>query len=53
MAITRREFLKAAAAGTVLTGIGLPSIAFGAKKTVKIGFARSGPNGSMPLAALK
>ncbi len=38
MSITRRDFLKAAAAGAVLTGIGLPSTVFGAKKTVKIGF---------------
>ena len=38
MGITRRDFLKAAAAGTVLTGIGLPGIAFGANKKVKIGF---------------
>ena len=38
MGITRRDFIKAAAAGTVLTGIGLPSIAFGAQKKVKIGF---------------
>ena len=38
MRLTRRDFLKAAAAGTVLTGIGLPGVAFGAKKTVKIGF---------------
>ncbi|GAB4269305.1 MAG: ABC transporter substrate-binding protein [Deferrisomatales bacterium] len=38
MAITRREFLKATAAGTVLTGIGLPGVGFGAQKKVKIGF---------------
>ena len=38
MGITRRDFIKAAAAGTVLTGIGLPGIAFGAQKKVKIGF---------------
>lgn len=38
MAITRREFLKATAAGAALTGIGLPRSAFAAKKTVKIGF---------------
>jgi branched-chain amino acid transport system substrate-binding protein len=38
MGITRRDFIKAAAAGTVLTGIGLPGIAFGGQKTVKIGF---------------
>ena len=38
MGITRRDFLKAAAAGTVITGIGLPGIAFGADKKVKIGF---------------
>jgi len=38
MGMTRRDFIKAAAAGTVLTGIGLPSIAFGAQKKVKIGF---------------
>jgi len=38
MGITRRDFLKAAAAGTVITGIGLPGIAFGANKKVKIGF---------------
>lgn len=39
MRITRRDFLKAAAAGTVLTGIGLPGSVFAAKqKTIKIGF---------------
>ena len=38
MGLTRRDFLKAAAAGTVLTGIGLPGIALGATKKVKIGF---------------
>jgi branched-chain amino acid transport system substrate-binding protein len=38
MGITRRDFIKAAAAGTVLTGIGLPGIAFGAQKKLKIGF---------------
>jgi branched-chain amino acid transport system substrate-binding protein len=38
MTISRRDFLKAAAAGAVLTGIGLPSTVFGAQKKVKIGF---------------
>ena len=38
MSITRRDFLKAAAAGTVLTGIGLPGFAIGAEKKLKIGF---------------
>ncbi|MCP4625786.1 MAG: ABC transporter substrate-binding protein [bacterium] len=38
MGITRRDFIKAAAAGTVITGIGLPGIAFGAQKKLKIGF---------------
>lgn len=38
MAITRRDLLKASAAGAVLTGIGLPATGFGAeRKTVKIG----------------
>ena len=38
MGISRRDFLKATAAGAVLTGIGLPSSVFGAQKKVKIGF---------------
>jgi len=38
MAVTRRDFLKATAAGTVLTGIGLPGLSFGGNKKVKIGF---------------
>lgn len=38
MGITRREFLKASAAGAVVAGIGLPRLGLAAKKTVKIGF---------------
>jgi branched-chain amino acid transport system substrate-binding protein len=41
MALTRRDFLKATAAGAVMTGIGLPQAVLGAKKkpeTIKIGF---------------
>ncbi len=38
MGITRRDILKAAAAGAVLGGVGLPSWALGAKrKTLKVG----------------
>lgn len=38
MGITRRDLLRATAAGTVLTSIGLPKWAFGASDTIKIGF---------------
>lgn len=38
MAVTRRDLLKASAAGAVLSGIGLPGMGMAADKTVKIGF---------------
>lgn len=38
MGITRRDLLKASAAGATIAGIGLPKWALGATKTVKIGF---------------
>jgi hypothetical protein len=47
--LSRRKFLGSTAAGVALAGTTVPSVSFGAAKTVKIcpGFtaARSGPSG--------